>query len=144
MGTTCLQCGAKLTPDETCSDWFNAAQLFELEHPETYGAVHYLSVPCYLLQHNAYSRLGWLAVYRLLHEFVYDDLHPEQARRRMQRIMASSKRQWSLVKGPRLAGVENITWSFTIAEVRLDTAEHYQADVRAWAQAVLEDSAGLV
>jgi hypothetical protein len=144
MDALCPLCGAQLRSDETCSDWFYAAQIKEIENPDTYYRVHHLSVPCYLLQHNFYSRPGWLAVYRLLHEFVYDGLTPAAARRRLQRPMGSDQRQWSLVNGPKLPGVEDIAWSFTIAEVRLDTAEHYQADVRAWAEAVLADSAELV
>lgn len=144
MDTICPQCGARLCSDEACIDWFNAAQIKEIENPDTYYRVHHLSVPCYMLQHNRYSQPGWLAVHRLLHEFVYDGLTPEAARRRMQRSMGSGQREWSLVKGPKLPGVEDIAWSFTIAEVRLDTADNYQADVQAWAKAVLADSAALV
>jgi hypothetical protein len=58
--------------------------------------------------------------------------------------MDSGQRTWSITRGPKLAGVESIAWTRTIADVRLDTAEHYCADVRAWAESILVDSAALV
>jgi hypothetical protein len=62
--------------DEACSDRFNATQIKEVENPTSYYAVHHLSVPCYTLQHNAYARDGWLAVRRLLYQFVYEASRP--------------------------------------------------------------------
>jgi hypothetical protein len=56
----------------------------------------------------------------------------------------SGKRTFSITRGIKLAGVEQVKWSFTAADVRLDSAEHYCADVRRWAEAVLADSAELV
>jgi len=40
--------------------------------------------------------------------------------------------------------VAAIAWSRTIADARLSTAEQYCADVRAWAESVLADSAALM
>jgi hypothetical protein len=40
--------------------------------------------------------------------------------------------------------VEQIVWTRTVADVRADTPEHYCADVRAWAAAVLVDTAALI
>jgi len=57
---------------------------------------------------------------------------------------ASGHRTWSFIKGAKLPGVENIVWSYTIAAVRLDTAESYCADVRHWAESILADSEQLV
>jgi len=142
MAYTCPQCGATYPTDETCEDRFNISQITELERPDYY-VVHQLSVPCYMLQHNGYSRLGWLEVYKLLGEFV-QGLRPEEARRRMRGNMGSDKRGWSLTRGEKLAGVAGIAWTRTIADVRLDTAEYYCADVRAWAASIIADAAALV
>lgn len=139
LPSTCSQCGAVLRPGETCRERFDAAQLIEVADP-AYYAVHHLSVPCYMLQHNIYSRRGWLAVRRLLHEFLYEGLTPQAARRRDAAAMDSGKRTWSITKGPKLPGVEEVRWSVTIADVRVDTAEHYCAGVRRWAEAVLADT----
>jgi len=144
MTMKCPQCGATLAPDDTCIDRFNTTQIKEVENPTSYYAVHHLSVPCYMLQHNAYSRQGWLATRRLLPRFVYEGLAPAEARRQNRRTMDSGQRTWSFTKGPKLTEVDDIVWTRTIADVRSDTAEHYCADVRDWAIAVLTDTTELV
>lgn len=142
MPHTCPRCGATYPGDETCEDRFNTSQLRELERPDYY-AVHHLSVPCYLLQHNGYARRGWLEVCTLLGEFVAG-LAPDEARRRLRVGVSSSTRDWRFTRGEKLPGVEMVAWSRTLADLRLDSAEHYCADVRAWAASILADAAELV
>ncbi len=143
MSFTCPRCGAVFPSDETCQDRFNASQLKEIEQP-AYYAVHHLSVPCYMLQHNVYSREGWLEVRKLLSKFVNDGWTPAMARRQNRVIADSGHRTWSFTRGAKLPGVEQIVWNYTIADVRLDTAEAYCADVRHWAASILADSEQLV
>ena len=143
LATTCPQCGAILASDHTCRDRFNTTQMMELGDP-AYYAVHHLSVVCYMLQHNGYSGDGWVAVRQLLHQFVYAGLSPTQARRQNRRMWDSGQRRWSLTKGSRLTQINSIVWTRTVADVRIDTAEHYCADVREWAVAVLADTAALI
>jgi hypothetical protein len=137
--TTCLQCGAALEPGGTCRERFDALQLHELAAPEYY-AVHHLSVPTWMLQHNEYSRRGWLEVRRLLSELIRDGLTPEVARRRQQGAFFGSRKGWSITRGPKLAEVDAIEWSWTVADLRSDSAEHYREDVHRWAASVLEDT----
>jgi hypothetical protein len=144
MAAKCPQCGAILASDEACSDRFTTTQIKEVENPSTYYAVHYLSVPCYMLQHNAYSLAGWLAVRQLLYQFVYEGLTPAEARRQNRTTWDSGRRKWSLTRGTKLDQVGDIVWTRTIADVRFDTALHYCADVRDWAIAVLADTEALV
>ena len=129
MTFSCPQCGATFASDETCQDRFNTSQLKEVEEP-SYYAVHHLSVPCYMLQHNAYSREGWLAVRELLYQFIHRGLTPTMVRQQSRVKLDSGHRTWSITKGSKLPGVESIKWMHTIADVRLDTAEAYYADVR--------------
>ncbi len=143
MSFTCPQCGAVLATDESCQDRFNIIQMKEQEQP-TYYAVHHLSVPCYMLQHNAYSREGWIQVRQLLAKFIYDGWTPAMARRHGRVNADSGHRTWSFTRGAKLPGVEGIVWSYTIADVRLDTAESYCADVHHWAESILADSEQLV
>jgi hypothetical protein len=143
MSFTCPHCGAIFASDETCQDRFNVSQLKEIEQP-AYYAVHHLSVPCYMLQHHVYSREGWIEVRKLLARFVYDGWTPAMARRQNQATWESKRRTWSFTKGAKLPGVENIVWNYTIAEVRLDTAEAYCSDVRHWAESILADSEQLI
>ncbi len=136
---TCPQCGAALDPGETCRERFDALQLLELASPAYYAA-HHLSVPTWMLQHNEYSRRGWLEVRRLLAEFVHEGVTPEEARRRARGASSGSRKGWSITRGPKLAEVEGVEWTRTVADVRSDSAEHYVEDVRRWAESVLEDT----
>ncbi len=142
MASACPQCGVTFTGDENCEGWFTAGQVKEGDDP-AYYAVHHLSVASYMLQHNAYSREGWLITRDLLAQFIAG-LTPQEARRRMRHTMDSGNRTFSLTRGSKLDGVANIAWTRTVTDVRLDTPEHYCADVRDWATGVLADSAGLV
>lgn len=143
MPSSCPQCGAVFTTAETCADRFTTTQFIEVEQPPYY-AVHHLSVPCFMLQHNAYSQTGWLAVRQLLHQFIYEGWTPAMARREGRVKADSRNRTWSFTKGPKLPGVEQIAWTYTIADVQWDTAEIYCAQVRQWAVRVLADSETLV
>jgi hypothetical protein len=141
MSPPCPQCGAVLPSGESCQDRFNLSQVIELEQP-AYYAVHHLSVPCYLLQHNAYSHRGWLEVRKLLAMFVHEGWTPQMARRQIKANAAG--KNWSLTRGEKLPGVEDIAWTATIAGISLDSAEAYCADVRRWAAQILVDSEQLV
>lgn len=134
----CPQCGALLPPDTTCSDLFNAGQLKEIDNPDYYS-VHHLSVPCYMLQHDAYSKQGWVEVYHLLQQFI-DGLTPQEARSRVNRAMSGTRKTFSLTKGERMPGLADVSWSWTIARVRLETADLYGEDVRQWARYSLSDA----
>jgi hypothetical protein len=143
MSFTCPHCGAVFVSGETCQDRFNAILSKEMEQA-AYGAVHHLSVPCYMLQHNAYTREGWLEVRKLLTKFIYEGWTPARARRQNRVNADSGHRAWSFTRGAKLPEVEKIAWSRTIADVRLDTAEVYTADVRRWAESILADSEQLM
>src|ERR671939_691840 len=117
----CPECGATYNTDETCEDRFNASQAQELADP-AYYAVHHFSVPCFMLQHNRYSQDGWIRVRQLLTRFLRG-LTPQEARNKYRTAVDSRNRTYSFTRGPKLAGVDAIAWTRTIADVRLDTAE---------------------
>lgn len=142
MPYRCPECRATYSTDETCEDRFNAGQAREMTDPASF-AVHHLSVPCFMLQHNRYSRAGWIQVRQMLARFLAG-LTPNEARRDRRKAVDSGNRTYSFTKGPKLAGVESIIWAHTIADVRLDTAEHYCADVREWAAHIVRDSEELM
>lgn len=97
-----------------------------------------------MLQQNVYSHQGWLTVRDLLFQFVYQSLTPAVARQQNRVNFDSGHRTWSITKGAKLPGVENIAWTWTIADVRLDTAEMYYVDVRHWAKNILADAEQLI
>lgn len=142
MQDRCPLCGASTPTGGACRDRFDAERLRALEDPACY-AVHHLSVPCYMLQHNEYTREGWLAVRQPLRDFLGGPT-PEEAQRRIRAAGGRAARGWSHTRGPKLPGVEAIPRSRTIADVRTDSAANYRADVRAWAASSNADSEALV
>jgi hypothetical protein len=137
---SCPQCGAELPSGETCRQRFERCLTLDYEHPETYGAVHHLVVACYMLQHNQYSRRGWLEARTLVDDAIRHGVTPADIRKRNRRSYDSGQRQWSITSGEKMTGVDGITWSRTIADVRMDSAEAYKQDVLRWAESVLSDS----
>jgi hypothetical protein len=144
MPSTCPKCGAQLPTGETCRERFDLFLAKEFENPGTYGAVHHLTVASYMLQHNGYSREAWPKVREMLRQFIEDGLTPAEARRQNRQQVDSGKRTWKVTGGEKLPEVDQIDWTRTVADVRLDTVEHYQEDITAWATSVLSDTEELV
>lgn len=139
MTNICPLCGARYPDGNGCQERFDLALARELEDP-AYGAVHHLTVPAYMLQHNRYSAAGWRWSRALLAESVRGGLSPADARRAYRRQLDSGNRDWSITRGPAFERFGQIVWTTTIADVRFNTAEVYGADIRAWAEAVLADT----
>jgi hypothetical protein len=116
----------------------------EFENPTTFGAVHHLTVACYMLQHNAYSRNVWLEARKMIVQFTQEGMTPAEMRKQNRSRLDSGHRTWSVTKGVKLSEFDNIVWSRTIADVRLDNPEVYCTDVNDWALSVLEDTDALV
>jgi hypothetical protein len=89
-----------------------------------------------MLQHNGYSRTGWLAS-RGLWQFVHHGLTPAMARRK-NRTKVVGRRTWvSPGREARQRGADRLE---PRRRVTLDTPEAYCAGVRRWAESVLADS----
>lgn len=140
MSKKCPHCGAVIAPYEQCRDRFDLCLAKEFENPAAFGVVHHLTVVCYMLQHNEYSREGWLDARKMLAQFVREGMDPSAMRKQNCATLDSGNRKWSIARGAKLDRVENIVWTRTIADVRLDDAETYCADVKLWASSVLKDS----
>jgi len=136
----CAQCGAIYASDETCQQRFEACLALEYENPLAYGAVHLLSVACYMLQHNLYSREGWLETRALVRQTISQESTPADIRKMNRDRLDSGVRKWSITKGAKLAEFATIRWSRTIADIRLENPEGYVSDVKQWAVSVLEDT----
>ena len=134
----CPECGAAPVDGQSCQDIFHACLALEFSDP-AYGAVHNLTVPAYYLQHpSLLSRRGWEEMRATLTAFLVDGVSVGEMRRQATETLDSGQRDFSFRKGEpmELAG---IAWARTIADIRLDDAENYRADIRIWAQAVLDD-----
>lgn len=139
MDTRCPACGARLDNNVECRTRFDEILGLEFSKP-AYFAVHHLSVAAYQLQHNHYSREGWITMARLLCRFIRDGIPVDVAAREIRNASARGDESRNWTKGPKLSGVEAINWRKTIADVRLETSELYCADVKAWAEAVCRDA----
>lgn len=100
MTLTCDLCSADLPPDESCRQRFNRLLALEYGTSATYKTVHHLTVPCYMLQHNEYSRDAWLAAHKMLAIFVRG-VTPDSIGRNCH--LQSRNRTWSITRGPKLA-----------------------------------------
>jgi hypothetical protein len=144
MPEKCPQCGAEYPSGGDCWDRFGLCMAKEFEDPDTWGAVHHLTVTCYMLQHNAYSRDMWLEARKMLAEFVQEGVTPATMRKRIRSRFDSAQRNWSVTKGAKLSEFGSIVWTRTIAGVRLDDAETYCSDIKLWAMSVLKDTQVLI
>jgi hypothetical protein len=115
----------------------------EFENPTTYGAVHHLTVACYMLQHNEYSREGWLGTRHLLAQFINEGKTPAEVRQQNRHKLDSGQRKWRVTKGAKIS-TDGINWTRTIADVRLDNPKVYCADIELWAKSVLADTEKMV
>lgn len=140
MTQNCHQCGATYPTDESCQDRFYLCLALEYENPAAFGAVHHLTVTCFMLQHNAYARNGWLEARNILAQFVHSGVEPAQIRRQLHSQRNSRHRAWSVTKGTKLAELDTILWTRTIADVRFDDPAIYCADVTQWAMSILADT----
>jgi hypothetical protein len=140
--TICPECGATLTT-ETCRQQFDLCilkevELKEVEDPRFY-TVHHLIVPAYMLQHDIYSPQAWWEVRKLVGEFL-TGLTPAAARKRYKQQSNSHNRSFRIVGNRSQTERDRIAWSVTIADVRIDTPDHYIIDVNRLAQSVLDDT----
>ena len=140
----CPQCGAQFPAGDNCRDRFDLCLAKEFEQPTSYGSVHHLTVACYMLQHNLYSREAWLEAREMVAQFIHQGITPSDVRRQNRKRLDSSQRRWSVTKGAKMSGLDGIVWTRTIADVRLDTPDLYCADVKLWAAGVLSDTEGVL
>jgi hypothetical protein len=140
MATHCPKCGATFPTNEQCRDRFELCLSKDFVHSASYGAVHHLIVACYMLQHNEYSREGWLDARAFVAQAIQHSVSPMVLRRQSRQRLDSGQRQWKITRGAKISEVDRTVWTRTIADVRLDTSETYCADANGWASSVLSDT----
>ncbi len=93
MTQKCPRCGAEYPSAEAYQQRFERCLALEYENPIAFGAIHHLSVACYMLQHNAYSRDVWLIDRDMLAQFVRDGVTPVEMRRQIRARFDSGRRK---------------------------------------------------
>lgn len=137
---SCPRCQGVFDTRTPCSAQFALTQAQEFQDP-AYFAVHHLSVSCYMLQHAGYSSSGWQMARFLLSGFLHGGWCVDETGRWLRAELASGRYRDRLTADAPLPELESIIWSSTLADVRLHSSAIYCADVRHWAQSVLDDTA---
>ncbi len=144
MTTTCSECGAVLIA-APCQSIFEKFLALEYADPE-YGAVHFLTVSCYMIQHARYSdqALGWIE--QRLRDNLEKGIPAEEIRRQAARETGQSRRTWPVTRRPEDPPQAKIAWSMTIVDV--DSKYHdpasYRELVEQWARATLWEMRALL
>lgn len=137
----CCQCGAPAREGLTCRQQYEALLALEYQDPKGAGALHHLTVLCYILQHpNDFSSeaLAWAS--RAVEDTLEHGMSTEEFRRRAREIYAPEARRWKVTRALRPTGSlsEPVSWALTVADVYTGAPDGHIQRVRAWAVATLE------
>jgi mannosyltransferase OCH1-like enzyme len=136
----CLECGA---PETLCQERFDEFLVLEFTDA-AYGAVHHLTVTAYMLQHSSkLTREGWLYERELLNEFLVENKPPAFIRKQNKDLVDNGKRTFKIKSRDGVPIIHKTTWKRTILDVRVENAQVYCEDVKAWARSVLVEAEAL-
>jgi hypothetical protein len=134
----CPECGA-----ENCQARFDEFLVLEFTDA-VYGAVHHLTVATYMLQHSSkLTKEGWLHMRWLLKEFLVENKSPAFIRKQNKDLVDSGKRKFKIASKDGRPVISKTTWTKTILDVQVDSAQVYCDDVTVWARSALKDVEGL-
>ncbi len=145
MPDACPYCGAVVPDGRTCEDIFNQFLALEFSDP-AYGAVHFLTVACYMIQHGRYSAEGLDWIEQRLRDNLERGIPAGQIRRQAARETGQDRRIWHATRRPGDPPQAKIRWSMTIADVAAQNqdAAVYRAAIRRWARTILEEMRPLI
>ena len=140
MSKICPQCGAALQDDSSCQSIFDSFLALEFTDP-AYGAVHMLTVACYMIQHGRYSDEALTWIEQQLHNYLEEGIPAEQIRRIAAGEVSQGIRSWKVNRQPDATPLPKAAWSMTIADVAANytDAKSYQRLVDKWARATLQE-----
>jgi hypothetical protein len=128
--------------EHTCQDYFHQMLLWDFEYTGSNPGVHHLAVLCYYLQHpGLYSPDGLNGAMQLLTDFLVRGLSPQAVRQRDKTKLDSGNRKNNIKASPASRGAYShpVNWTITAKDVVEGGLDAYSDNVRAWAQAVLQD-----
>lgn len=137
---SCPVCGAIYQNNLTCESVFNEFLALEFSDAE-YGAVHFLTVACYNIQHVLYSDAALIWIEQQLRDMLESGISPEQIRRRAASQTRPRQREWNITRRVGDAPQTKIAWSMSIIDVALwyQDAESYRSLVKQWARKTLDE-----
>jgi hypothetical protein len=140
LSEVCFDCGARLSAGLTCQAIFDEFLVLEFNDP-AFGAVHFLSVACFMIQHKRYSDEGLIWIENQMQAYLEGRATLVQIRAAAAQEVGSSKRSWKINRQPDERPLPMIHWSMTITDIWLnfEDAQSYHKLVRRWARTTLEE-----
>jgi hypothetical protein len=144
MPSTCPDCGAPQTDEMTCQTAFDTFLSLEYVDP-AYGAVHFLTVACFMIQHNRYSDVGLIWIQNTLGEYLEKDLSLDQLRQLASQGTDSGSRSWKVTRSKDAPPLPKVAWSMTIIDVarQYTDADSYRDLITQWARVTLREMSAL-
>jgi hypothetical protein len=140
MTLTCPECGAVYPDDRNCQSVFDEFLALEFTDPG-YGAVHFLTVTCFMIQHGRYSQegLGWIEM--RLGDHLEKGIPVDRIRLQAAKGVERNARTWKVTRRPEDPPQAKIAWAMTIMDVLQDshTAGSYCEAVTRWARITLKE-----
>lgn len=142
MSDICAKCSAVLPEGKTCESIFNEFLALEFTDPG-YGRVHFLTVACYMVQHEGYSDEAYAWIRSALRNYL-EEGHTTKM------ILQDAAQGPGRTKGVRRPAdalpLPKVAWSMTIADVaeQMLDAESYGQLIEQWGRITLKEMGPLV
>ena len=145
MEKFCPICGAFYQEDLTCQSVFDQFLALEFSNP-AYGAVHFLTVSCYMIQHGRYSDIALIWIEKQLRDYFETGISADQIRLQAGKEASQEIRDWKVNRQPGEPEQAKIAWTVTILDVALEyqDAESYIKQIEKWARATLDEMQPLI
>jgi hypothetical protein len=139
MSEICSVCGAVLPEGSTCQSIFDEFLSLEYTDP-AYGEVHYLTVTCFMVQHERYSDEALIWTKATLRAYFDEQLTAYQLRQRAAQATNRATRTWKVTRRADALPLPKVAWTMTIVDVAqsIQDPEKYCEQVRRWAGATLQ------
>jgi hypothetical protein len=136
----CAECGASLPEGRSCQEIFDKYLALEFSDPG-YGAVHFLTVSCFMVQHGRYSDEALVWMRAQLRAYLEEGKPIDEVRSAAQQSASNTSRTWKVLRAPDAPPLPKINWSMTLADVdrQQQDAASYRALVRQWAETTLRE-----
>lgn len=142
MPEKCMQCGANHAAGNSCESIFG--EFMGLEFSDlSYGRVHFLTVACYMIQHEGYSDEAYAWVQTALRHYLEEGHTAEMLR---QDAAQGPGRAKGIRRPAEARPLPKVDWSMTIADVaaHMHDAKSYCALIEQWGRTTLREMGPLV
>jgi hypothetical protein len=145
MSEKCPLCGAKLSEGVACQSTFDSFLALEYSNPE-YGEVHFLTVACFMIQHQRYSDEALRWIEHALRAYLETGIPTGQVVKDMERGADQVNRTWKINRQPGDPALPQVVWSMTIADVarQYHDPQSYRDLIRQWGGITLREMKPLI